>query len=136
MDAGQINEAIRNGCACGEWSPVDMSVRDEPTPSEYAQKMIDRILGQRVHDNAGEKDFINHDPEIYAAGIFNAYKATFSPGKPLTAQDVQAFHLIYAHARVMVNMLEGKVLLDKVVDTGGWATVGADWAKQHKRPRS
>lgn len=115
MEVGEMNQAIK---AAG---------RD---PKAIAQEMIDAILGDRVHDNAGEQNFINHEPEEYAAHLFQAYLDYYKPEK-LTAKDIQAFHLIYAHARIMVNARVGKVLLDKVVDTGGWATVMADGAGRH-----
>jgi len=109
-----------------------MAQAKQQDPIEYAQCMVDAVLDNRVHDNAGEKDYINHAPEELQARLFNAYCDQFYSGDySMTPHKVQVFHIFYAVSRVLINMREGKMLWDKIVDFGGWTQVAVDYVEKN-----
>ena len=102
-----------------------------PTAAELCQAMIDTVLDSRAPDCAdGGHRHINHDAEALAAGFYSEYKRCFPGEDAMALSEVSVFHLCHGMARIIVNVRQGRVLVDKVVDTGGWAQVGADAVKR------
>lgn len=100
-------------------------------PKETCELMLQQIIANRIPDNAGEKDEINHGPEILTAASFSGWlRRRYEIEIELDPLDIQALMIFHAGSRVVENASVGRVLHDKVVDTGGWARVMADYVQR------
>jgi hypothetical protein len=106
------------------------------SPVELAKLMVESVLGSKALDCGDRDGKINHEAEELGAAFYSAYHRLRRDDYPaMYAEDLPIFHLCHGLARIIVNACEGRVLWDKVVDTGGWATVAADAFRRAKEAR-
>ena len=115
---------------------TDYSTAPSPLPIELAKQMVEAVLGSKALDCGDRDGKINHEAEELGAAFYSAYHRLRRDDYPaMYAEDLPIFHLCHGLARIIVNACEGRVLWDKVVDTGGWATVAADAFRRAKEAR-
>jgi hypothetical protein len=115
---------------------ADYSATPPATPIELAKQMVEVVLGSKALDCGDRDGQINHEAEELGAAFYSAYHRLRRDDYPaMYAEDLPIFHLCHGLARIIVNACEGRVLWDKVVDTGGWATVAADAFRRAKEAR-